>query len=60
MSFTPAELADKIKERIPGFEIEYKPDYRQEIGKSLIINIFISYTNIYNIWHRQTVSNCNV
>lgn len=34
MSFTPEEIAQKIKEKIPKFSIKYKPDFRQEIAAS--------------------------
>ncbi len=34
MSFNVKELADSIKKYIPEFEIEYKPDFRQDIADS--------------------------
>ena len=35
MSFTPEELFEAVKKRVPELEIEYKPDGRQKIGKIL-------------------------
>ena len=34
LSFSPAQLAEAIKKRIPEFTISYKPDARQEIADS--------------------------
>lgn len=34
MSFSPKEIGEEIKKHIPGFKIEYKPDYRQPIAES--------------------------
>ncbi|MBT8259698.1 MAG: NAD-dependent epimerase/dehydratase family protein, partial [Bacteroidia bacterium] len=34
ISFTPKQIAEKIKRKVKSFEITYKPDYRQAIASS--------------------------
>ena len=34
MSFSPKEIAAEINKHIPGFVVNYKPDYRQQIANS--------------------------
>jgi nucleoside-diphosphate-sugar epimerase len=34
ISFSPKEISDEIKKHIPGFEVCYHPDFRQQIAES--------------------------
>jgi nucleoside-diphosphate-sugar epimerase len=34
MSFTPKDIANEIKKHIPEFEIDYEPDFRQQIAET--------------------------
>ena len=44
MSFTPDELFEAVKRRVPDLEIEYKPDNRQIIGMILLFSFFLNYS----------------
>ena len=46
MSFTPKQLAAEIKQHIPDFEINYQPDFRQEIAASWTESIDDSHASI--------------
>jgi hypothetical protein len=39
MSFTAKEQADSIKNKIPGFKVSFKPDFRQAIADSWPVSI---------------------
>ncbi|NOT36654.1 MAG: NAD-dependent epimerase/dehydratase family protein [Saprospiraceae bacterium] len=43
MSFTPGEIYSVIKNKIPNFTIQYKPDFRQKIAESWTESIDDSY-----------------
>lgn len=34
ISFTPSEIVESIKKRVPAFDVRYKPDQRQDIAES--------------------------
>jgi nucleoside-diphosphate-sugar epimerase len=34
MSFSPSEIASEVARHVPGFEMSYRPDYRQTIADS--------------------------
>ena len=53
MSFCPAEIAESIKREIPGFTIDYKPDFRQEIADSWPNSIDDSMARMHWGWQSE-------
>lgn len=53
ISFTPKEVEASIKEHIPGFEVSYKPDYRQDIADSWPKSMNDSYARQDWKWKHQ-------
>ncbi len=49
ISFTPEELANEIKKHIPDFQIDYQPDFRQDIANSWPESINDDYA--FKDWH---------
>jgi nucleoside-diphosphate-sugar epimerase len=54
VSFNPKELAQEIKKHIPEFEIQYQPDFRQEIADSWPKSIDDSLAKTHWNWQVQT------
>lgn len=53
ISFSPKELAGEISKHIPGFEISYKPDFRQAIADSWPQSIDDSVARSNNGWKHE-------
>jgi nucleoside-diphosphate-sugar epimerase len=53
MSFTPSELAAAIRQQVPGFEISYAPDFRQQIADSWPAGIDDSYARSEWNWRPE-------
>jgi nucleoside-diphosphate-sugar epimerase len=53
MSFAPDDVAKEIKKHIPGFEMSYQPDFRQQIADSWPQSIDDSYAQLDWGWRPE-------
>ena len=53
MTDRPKEIAEAIRQRVPEFVINYKPDYRQQIAESWPQSIDDSFARNDWGWHQE-------